>query len=95
LPIEAKGDQLQSLSGNSEYYLFNSSEMKIKNTTIEFSLPADVFVKIDNQVVTVHSISDKNLDVEINGGTHIKLNNVEVDSQIKINPGDIVNIEVK
>ena len=95
LPFEAKGDQLQSLSGNSEYYLFNSSEMKIKNTTIEFSLPADVFVKIDNQVVIVHSISDKNLDVEINGGTHIKLNNVEVDSQIKINPGDIVNIEVK
>ncbi len=90
LSFQAAGDKINSLSKEGKAFLFNVKEILVDGVKINFSLEADVFVQVDNDVILVQSLGDKELLVEVSGAQNNKIENITFDKEAKLKPGNLL-----
>ena len=61
--IESK--ESTTLSKDSLSLFFSVKKLEFKNTKILFSEVADVFIKLENKIITIQSINDQTLNIDI------------------------------
>jgi len=88
--FQATGDKISSLSKEGKAFLFNVKEILVNGIKINFSLEADVFVQIDNDIILVHSLGDTELVVEVSGALNNKIENIIFDKEAKLKPGNLL-----
>ena len=62
----------------------------VDGVEINFSVEADVFVQVDNDVILVQSLGDKELLVEVSGAQNNKIENITFHKEAKLKPGDLL-----
>ena len=90
LPFSATGTDLRSLSKENKSYLFQVKEITLDSLTISLNATADLFIERTKDSIAIHSLSDKNIEVAINGDSKNIKNGKEMDSNFVLEPGEKV-----
>ena len=88
--FQASGVRMVSLSKKGKAFLFNVNEIFVNGVKINFSLEADVFVKISDDLILIQSIGDKELIVKVSGTQNNKIETKAFDKEAKFIPGNLL-----
>lgn len=92
LPYHAEGNQLRTLTNDQESFLFNVKKISLNGIQIDFSEEADLFVKINNSIISVHSIGVKELITNITGSNSIQLDGKAIGTNTLLRPGSFIEV---
>jgi hypothetical protein len=93
LSFRAAGEKITSLSKGNKAFLFNTTEIKINGVEIKFSVAADVFIQFGNDEISIYSLGDTEMTIEVFGAQHTKNQNMDFGKKIAFKPGGLLQFE--
>ncbi|GAA4107945.1 hypothetical protein GCM10022393_03580 [Aquimarina addita] len=90
LSFEATGHQLRSLSKDQRAFLFNVKNISINKLDLTFATETDIFIEIDEKMISVHLLGDKKVEIVMVGSDANTINNQIVKNKGILAPGNIV-----
>jgi hypothetical protein len=94
LAFLAEGKEVQSISKQNESFLFGVKKLSINGLQVNFLTESDVFISMQNKLVSLQSISDKDVNLTVSGSQSIKLERTLVNGKIILKPGAVLECKV-
>ncbi len=93
--FNATGDNLQSISKEKEAYLFNTNSIQISTVSVTMNTISDIYTYVNNNEITIKSISHSPTTITISGSKKIKLNGEKAKKELVLQPGEEIKILIK
>lgn len=90
LSFRAAGEKITSLSKGNKAFLFNTTEINVNGMGIKFSKEADLFVQLDDDAISIHSLGDKEVTIEVFGAHNTQIENTAFTKEAILKPGNLL-----
>jgi len=83
---QLEGSESVSLTKEDEFLFFSVNKLILENLKLEFSKDADVFIKLEGNLLSIQSLDDKELQISIKG--------IKEEKKLLLNPGSSMTFTI-
>ncbi|MFY0654452.1 MAG: heparinase II/III family protein [Cyclobacteriaceae bacterium] len=94
IPFEVTGPNFKTLGNDGKYFVFDLEGLTIDRSQVIFSESTDIHIELEEKTLNIYGLGDEPIDVSIKDSTGTTLNKMRVEGDIKMQPGDLLVIDL-